>query len=196
MLLEKKEQLLRLQDELNTELCNEYKHGICKRTGKKINFELCIQAEVGELIESTNYKHWKDGKDDIENVHIEIVDLLHFVLSSELVNPCSGECVITTKELDELLALLIFDRRINTRLTVIKLLCDMYKLDTNMLLRIYYGKYALNKLRKNYGYADGEYIKMWGGVEDNTYIATVIEIHKDIGNIYNALEEIYKDVIS
>ena len=48
-----------------------------------INWKRCIYMESAELIDSFNWKHWKDinKKADWENATIEIVDIWHFVMS-------------------------------------------------------------------------------------------------------------------
>lgn len=54
------------------------------KNGKWIRWELCIAMEAMELIDSLPWKHWKDVNNedvDIENIKIELVDLMHFILS-------------------------------------------------------------------------------------------------------------------
>lgn len=53
-----------------------------------INWKRCIYMESGELIESFNWKHWKDinKPTDWENATIEIVDIWHFIMSLLLEN--------------------------------------------------------------------------------------------------------------
>lgn len=48
-----------------------------------INWKRCIYMESAELIDSFNWKHWKDinKATDWENATIEIVDIWHFVMS-------------------------------------------------------------------------------------------------------------------
>lgn len=55
--------------------------------GLVINWDIALYTEIGELIESFNWKHWKnDNLDqqylyDKENLIVETVDILHFILS-------------------------------------------------------------------------------------------------------------------
>lgn len=53
-----------------------------------INWKRCIYMESAELIDSFNWKHWKDinKATDWENATIEIVDIWHFVMSLLLEN--------------------------------------------------------------------------------------------------------------
>ena len=81
------EAMLKYQYELNNKT-NGYNWplGICKN-GKTINWELCFDMELAELLNSYNWKHWKDGGYeclDLENVKVEITDLWHFVMSQAL----------------------------------------------------------------------------------------------------------------
>jgi dimeric dUTPase (all-alpha-NTP-PPase superfamily) len=51
-----------------------------------INWRRCIHMECAELIDSFNWKHWKDIniEPDWDNVVIELVDIWHFVMSQGL----------------------------------------------------------------------------------------------------------------
>lgn len=72
-----------MQDELNTYVNGEeWVSGVTNK-GKDIDWETCIMVEAGELMDSVAWKHWKGINDatDTDNVRIEIVDILHFMLS-------------------------------------------------------------------------------------------------------------------
>ncbi len=51
--------------------------------GRIINWKRCIYMEAAELIDSFNWKHWKDINvdPDWDNIIIELVDIWHFVMS-------------------------------------------------------------------------------------------------------------------
>lgn len=51
--------------------------------GKFIWYPMCMKAEAAELLDSIPWKHWKynENEYDIDNIRIEIIDILHFVLS-------------------------------------------------------------------------------------------------------------------
>lgn len=51
-----------------------------------INWKRCIYMECAELIDSFNWKHWKDinKKADWDNAKIEIIDIWHFIMSLAL----------------------------------------------------------------------------------------------------------------
>jgi dimeric dUTPase (all-alpha-NTP-PPase superfamily) len=50
---------------------------------KEINWLRCIHMEVAELIDSTPWKHWKNinSAPDMNNIHVELVDIWHFLMS-------------------------------------------------------------------------------------------------------------------
>ena len=57
----------------------------CKN-GKAIDWDLCFDMELAELLNSYNWKHWTSlmGVKDINNAKIEIVDLWHFIMSKAI----------------------------------------------------------------------------------------------------------------
>ena len=79
-------EMLNLQQKLNDETNGEgWENGYTKQN-RLINWRRCIYMELAELIDSFNWKHWKDIniEPDWENVKIEVVDIWHFVLSLAL----------------------------------------------------------------------------------------------------------------
>lgn len=78
--------LLNKQHELNVSTSGEnYLTGVTNK-GKTIDWNLCIIMELCELIDSYPWKHWKSISDtpDFDNIKIELVDVLHFILSLDL----------------------------------------------------------------------------------------------------------------
>ena len=72
-----------LQQKLNDETNGTgWENGYTKND-RIINWKRCIYMESAELIDSFNWKHWKDinKATDWENATIEIVDIWHFVMS-------------------------------------------------------------------------------------------------------------------
>jgi len=80
------EEIFDIQDRLNIVTNGpEYKNG--KTThGRKMLWDYYITVELGELLDSLNYKHWANlnKKDDIDNLYIELADILCFQLSRAL----------------------------------------------------------------------------------------------------------------
>jgi dimeric dUTPase (all-alpha-NTP-PPase superfamily) len=53
------------------------------KQNRQINWYRCIYMELSELIDSFNWKHWKDIniEPNWDNIKIEIVDVWHFIMS-------------------------------------------------------------------------------------------------------------------
>lgn len=76
-------EMFALQQKLNDETNGKgWEKGYTNR-GRIINWRRCIYMECAELIDSFNWKHWKDidTPPDWDNITIELVDIWHFVMS-------------------------------------------------------------------------------------------------------------------
>jgi len=76
-------EMFSLQKKLNDETNGKgWEKGYTKQ-GRIINWRRCIYMECAELIDSFNWKHWKDINisPDWENIKLELVDIWHFVMS-------------------------------------------------------------------------------------------------------------------
>ncbi len=79
-------EMFALQQKLNDETNGiGWENGYTKND-RMINWKRCIYMESAELIDSFNWKHWKDinKATDWENATIEIVDIWHFIMSLAL----------------------------------------------------------------------------------------------------------------
>ena len=89
--------LLFMQDELNAATCgNDWKtNNICTSSNREVVFPLAAYLETSELIDSLNWKHWKDinSDDDLNNLMIEFVDIYHFQMSMMLITGNSEELI-------------------------------------------------------------------------------------------------------
>jgi len=222
----KLEEMFQLQKQLNDETNGlNWELGINK-FGKDINWLRCIHMEVSELIDSTPWKHWKNIKAsaDLNNLHIELVDVWHFLMSYilqetnipkavSLVNThCIYEAVdmsdidttIIVKEAEKLsyIALAIETGNMPIFSGVERFIdqffrcCKLSGLSFTWLQKLYIGKNALNKFRQNNGYKEGTYIKTWDGHEDNVKMIEILEENSDISfdSIYSKLETIYNNI--
>ena len=73
--------MLRKQHTLNVNTNGaNYLAGLTDK-GKPIDWHLCVVDELCELLNSTPWKHWKEGKFDYKNIFTETVDIYHFLLS-------------------------------------------------------------------------------------------------------------------
>jgi len=80
---QKLKEMFFLQQKLNDETNGEgWENGYTKQ-GRIINWRRCTYMELAELIDSFNWKHWKDIdiEPDWDNVKIEVVDIWHFIMS-------------------------------------------------------------------------------------------------------------------
>eukprot|EP01061_Rhynchopus_euleeides_P001417 TRINITY_DN10_c1_g2_i1.p2 TRINITY_DN10_c1_g2~~TRINITY_DN10_c1_g2_i1.p2 ORF type:complete len:233 (+),score=123.21 TRINITY_DN10_c1_g2_i1:68-766(+) len=165
---------------------------------------LAVTLECAELIDSYPWKWWKNvkGKVDINNVKIELVDILHFTLSGQMMvgskeqNP---ESQITRPLSDTQNAIKTFRHFIHlththsfatiTRLTVEA--AD--NLDFN-IVSYYVAKHTLNYIRQLGGYKDGTYVKTNKGVEDNELLHQCIE-GITLENISKNFEEVANSIM-
>ena len=195
---------------------------------KEINWLRCIHMEVAELIESTPWKHWKNIKaqPDTDNIHVELVDIWHFLMSYilqetnipkavSLVNThCLYEAlskediVVNTliKESENLsyIALAIQTKNMPAFSGVERFIeqffrtCKIAGLSFQSLQKIYIGKNCLNEFRQKNGYKEGTYIKIWNGDEDNVVMMRILDACENVNfkEVYDALEEVYKTLDS
>lgn len=218
--------MVRKQHELNISTNGEqYLNGYTNKD-KPINWQLCIAQEMGELIDSTPWKHWKsvDGKIDYKNVYMETIDIWHFLLASyiqelywhlynqqltpdQIVDEtCKYKrfgfyeftqifTLVTTLEshkgddvmMDNILMGITIQNHLNgdrgTKATslLIMSLCLIFshhnhiRKSTNDFIAMYYGKNLLNTFRKDNGYQEGTYKKVWNGKEDNVVLDEILE---------------------
>jgi len=76
-------EMFKLQQKLNDDTNGlDWEKGYNKHD-RIINWRRCIYMECAELIDSFNWKHWKDIniEPDWDNITIELVDIWHFVMS-------------------------------------------------------------------------------------------------------------------
>ena len=79
----KLEEMFLLQKKLNDDTNGANWELGTTKLGKEISWVRCIYMEVAELIDSTPWKHWKniDASCDMQNLHNELVDIWHFLMS-------------------------------------------------------------------------------------------------------------------
>jgi len=220
----KLEEMFILQKKLNDDTNGpNWELGINKFE-KDINWLRCIHMEVSELIDSTPWKHWKNisAAPDFDNIHIELVDVWHFLMSYilqetnipkavSLVNThCIYEAVemnevdtkIVVKEAEKLsyIAFAIETGNMPAFSGVERFIdqffrcCKLSGLSFTWLQKLYIGKNSLNKFRQDNGYKEGTYIKTWNGDEDNVVMISVLESSSDISydSVYKELSKRYK----
>ena len=218
----KLEEMFLLQKELNDSTNGKnWELGI-NQFGKEINWLRCIHMEVAELIDSTPWKHWKNinANPDMNNIHVELVDIWHFLMSYILqetnvpraVSLVNTHCIyeantqidpkIMVKEAEKLsyIALAIETGNMPTFSGIERFIdqffrcCKISGLSFNWLQKLYIGKNCLNKFRQDNGYKEGTYIKVWNEQEDNVVMVAVLESVDNISfnELYEKLELNYQ----
>jgi dimeric dUTPase (all-alpha-NTP-PPase superfamily) len=177
--------------------------------------------EVAELIESTPWKHWKNinSEPDMNNIHVELVDIWHFLMSYILqetnvpkaVSLVNTHCIyeashdvnvrLMVKEAEKLsyIALAIDTGNMPSFSGIERFIdqffrcCKISGLSFMWLQKLYIGKNCLNQFRQDNGYKEGHYIKVWNGHEDNVVMVELLEKMDDVSfdDLYGKLKEEY-----
>lgn len=198
--IEMLEQMCRLQNELNTKLDQNWKQR------DDFRFLLAAKVEAAEAAEHLHYKWWKDGKSDMNQFRLELVDIWHFLLSEWLRerSPSTSNlyrleesfiCMVCSpKPIIKLLENLLDAKGLNNMLEAFCILCHAVGMDIKKLHSLYVGKQVLNQFRWANGYADGTYIKIWGNREDNEHLYEILEsmTHFDEERLQTLLSERYQ----
>lgn len=219
----KLEEMFLLQKRLNDDTNGtNWELGINK-FDKEINWLRCIHMEVSELIDSTPWKHWKNISEapDLSNIHVELVDVWHFLMSYILqetnipkaVSLVNTHCIYEAVEMSDIDPKLIVKEA--EKLSYIAFAietgnmpafsgverfidqffrcCKLSGLSFTWLQKIYIGKNCLNKFRQDNGYKEGTYIKVWNKKEDNVVMLDILEEVEDLtfDIVYGKLQDVY-----
>jgi dimeric dUTPase (all-alpha-NTP-PPase superfamily) len=174
-----------------------------------------IWAECAELIDHIGWKWWKKKEPNIDQVKMEIIDIWHFGLSAVLEQYDSLDASalvlsekITSLEKTELLSAedlikcteKLASRSLETRSFDADSFAQLMHgagLSLAEIFTIYVQKNVLNRFRQDHGYAQGTYVKIWDGREDNEWL---VELAAEIddqdplypSHLYKALVECYQ----
>ena len=194
--------MLQMQDDMNTKVHPQWRE-------QGFEWHRAIWVELAEMLDHYGWKWWKHQQPDMEQVHLELIDIFHFGLSARLV---SGQDVseiadevaqdLQNAQTEKSFAETIEQMVANTLATKnfdVKTFAGLMQLtDLNFdeLFRHYVGKNVLNFFRQDHGYKSGEYIKIWNGKEDNEVLMDVLRANdasspdfKD--NVYQGLKAAY-----
>ena len=213
----KLEEMFLLQKKLNDSTNGKNWELGVNKFGKEINWLRCIHMEVAELIESTPWKHWKNinSEPDMNNIHVELVDIWHFLMSYILqetnvpraVSLVNTHCIyeasqdvdvnLMVKEAEKLsyISLAIDTGNMPSFSGIERFIdqffrcCKISGLSFMWLQKLYIGKNCLNQFRQDNGYKEGSYKKMWNHIEDNVVMVSLLE---KIENI--SFEELYNNL--
>lgn len=174
------------------------------------NWQLAAKVELAELIDHLNFQWWKTKEPDFQQAFIELIDILHFVISDYLVKNCSTDIELGKSKVINLLCNLSKDEGISaidpevlfmepkseiTILDCFRMLKFFHKTPLDMF-KMYLSKDILNVFRNKNGYTTGTYSKIWGGVEDNVRLDKLVSVFdftlpKVKERLYNDLKDCY-----
>lgn len=156
-----------------------------------LDWDSAILVETAEAIDSTDWKWWKHGETDMANLRVEAVDLLHFLISKALKQYRDSDFVVKTLlELVEhkgpnsmsyvdwlkQVALYTLENKVIKALQALFGLFARLDMDLTVVHQAYMTKNLLNHYRQERGYkdADGDYLKLIEGEEDNVVFARLV----------------------
>lgn len=212
------ERMLKMQDEMNSIVNPEW------RT-QGWEWWRAIYMEAAELVDHLGWKWWKNLSKprNMDQIHLELVDIFHFIMSDMLVNTLedtSNNVVLSLIEsafqnktqvwheddpvtlAEELITKAIITQR--SSLGIFTSLCRACNLSFDRLYKLYIYKNVLNKFRQDHGYKEGTYIKDWStsefskSFEDNDFLMSLELDETDstfIGSIESALSLQYSSVV-
>lgn len=196
--------MVELQHQFNKQVAEDYLE-------KDFNWNSAIIAESGELLDSLGYKWWKKQEPDMENVKVEAIDLLHFVISEKIQENYAKkdyaeldyivevgvdfEFYFNKYQHNSLLNLNSLIDALNycnyNRFIAMKQIFEQLNMSNEDVYIAYITKNCLNKFRQDNGYKDGSYIKNWNGREDNI---VAFEIANEWGADEELFEQLYLDL--
>lgn len=194
--------MLQMQDDMNTKVHPQWRE-------QGFSWHRAMWVELAEMLDHYGWKWWKHQEPDIEQVHLELIDIFHFGLSARLVSGQDVAEIATDieKELSKPLTQPTFAETIETMVSntladkgfdvnTFAGLMQQTDLSFDELFRHYVGKNVLNFFRQDHGYKTGEYIKIWNGKEDNEVLMDVLRTtdassanFKEL--VYNGLKSAY-----
>ena len=210
--------MLELQESMNSKVNPKW-------VAANNNWYRAIQVEAVEAIEHHGWKWWKKQDCDMAQLRMELVDIWHFVLSSELQHK-HGNIGLAKKDMLSEINLFQKSVQFDGKYYVLSGLSLLEKLDllvglaaakrSNLalfemlladcgmswteLFKQYVGKNVLNVFRQDHGYKSGSYIKIWNGREDNEHLVEILEA-VELGSVavrdelYSALKTRYQIAI-
>ena len=196
--------MLELQDAMNSKVNPDWREA-------GYAWYRAIWTECAEMLDHFGWKWWKHQEPDMQQVHLEIVDIWHFALSdlilhSESLEAAAGlaleglnqstDAADFRESIEQLAAASIQTR--SADIGHFAALMRSADLSFDELFKTYVGKNVLNFFRQDHGYKDGSYIKLWQGREDNEHLAEILaSLDADnpnfSDNVYQRLEAAYPD---
>jgi C_GCAxxG_C_C family probable redox protein len=194
--------MLELQDAMNRKVNEDWRDA-------GYPWYRAIWTECAEMLDHYGWKWWKHQKPDMQQVHLEIVDIWHFALSDLILHNTTLEDAadMAMMGLSELHDTVDFRSSIeqlamasiqNQSADIGRFAAVMQAAELNFdeLFTTYVGKNVLNFFRQDHGYKEGSYIKIWDGREDNEHLAAILaDLDTDSADfsdqVYCRLEQAY-----
>ena len=205
--------MLTIQDEVNSNVDSDWK-------SKGREWYRAAWIETAELIDSFNYKWWKNQEDDLDNAKIEAVDIWHFILAKCIESNVCSDIIVSHWKDNTSEDILVTIERLAFNLLKTKFegasivsviepfsqVCSHLGLTIENIYVYYLGKATLNNFRQDNGYKEGTYLKEWPipnihgtkTAQDNVFLSEILEdyLNKEVPTnlqevIYNRLKELY-----
>ncbi len=172
--------MLELQDAMNRKVNDDWRDA-------GYPWYRAIWTECAEMLDHYGWKWWKHQKPDMQQVHLEIVDIWHFALSDLILHNATLEeaAELAMKGLGEPSEAVDFRTSIeqlamasiqtqSADISHFAAVMQAAELGFDELFKTYVGKNVLNFFRQDHGYKEGSYIKLWNGREDNEHLADIL----------------------
>lgn len=172
--------MARLQEHHNQEVAEDWRV-------RGFEYYRAVWIECAELLDHFGWKWWKKQSADLEQVHLELIDIWHFGLSMLLrdAEPLAEVAERFATRIGEPRPESAFrtdvealaSHSLQTHGFSVDAFIDCMNaigMDTVALYRAYMGKNVLNNFRQHNGYRDGSYRKTWAGREDNEHLVELI----------------------
>lgn len=208
-------EMFQLQDRLNRHINRNWKNA-------EYSWTTAIMAECQELIDQLAWKWWKhERRASPIQVNLEVVDIWHFLLSAylergpgavELVQariagepdywhigqPTDDAHIVRRAQVLSATAALHGTHEPMRMLPEFFALMRACRLSFEDLELLYRRKAALNLFRLDNGYKKNQYVKDWGGEEDNVYLEKIITHNPKLSvpEIEKVLGERYAEVLA
>lgn len=194
--------MLQMQDDMNTKVHSNWRE-------QGFEWHRAIWVELAEMLDHYGWKWWKHQEPDLEQVHLELIDIFHFGLSARLVSGQAVDAIANDVEQElqnaetqasfaETIEVMVANTLATKNFDVKTFagLMQQTELSFDELFRHYVGKNVLNFFRQDHGYKTGEYVKVWNGKEDNEVLMDVLKAtdanspeFKDL--VYQGLKQAY-----
>lgn len=173
-------------------------------------FMLAAGMEAAEAIEHHGWKWWKHQEVNQEQLQMELIDILHFVISEAIQTENTeylyrkGPATVSYVTLVDILRHLAAsafatDGSLDDVIYYLYAAFVKAEMTPEFIYTTYIGKNVLNTFRQNNGYKEGTYNKIWDGREDNEHLQDILKtlnlespsISEDLYKALTAAYEIY-----